>query len=269
MDRLRYLEYLQTPAGIREDLEPLLDELARVEPPQVEIRGADRERVYFSHRRQAGADWYWAVNDTDRERSVVVRVRGVGRFEKWDAETGERWALATTRAGDKSELELRFGPHDAFFVVRHEGRERAEPVAARGEQDILLTLPATGWRFTPEAVRLEVPYAAVEGETEPLWLAPERLSQREWWFIGPFPYGDHEGFFHEFPPEHEFTPDARYAGALGDVGWEWCAASDYIVRPREAMAAGRGSHRASITPSPTSGLPRGAAQNSRLLSPTA
>ena len=131
MDSLNYWEYLQTPAGIREDLQPLLEALRRVEPPQVEIRGADGERIYFSHRRQAGADWYWAVNDTERERSAVVRVPGQGRFEKWDAETGERWALPATTAGDKSELALRFGPHDAFFVVRHEGRERAEPLAAR------------------------------------------------------------------------------------------------------------------------------------------
>ena len=186
-------------------------------------------------------DWYWAVNDTERDRRVVVRFPGTGRFEKWDAETGERCALWATTAGDKSELELLFGPHDAFFVVRHEGRERAEPFAAGGEQDIMLTLPATGWRFTPEAARLKVPYATVEGETEPLWLAPERLSQREWWLIGPFPYGDHEGFFREFPPEHEFKPDAKYAGAHGEVGWEWCAAPDYIVRPREAMGKGRGS----------------------------
>ena len=239
MDKLDYLEYIQVPAGIREDLKPLLDSLARVESPQVEIRSADRERLHFSHRRQDGVDWYWAVNDTERDRRVVVRFPGTGRFEKWDAETGERWALRATTTGDKSELELLFGQHDAFFVVRHEGRERAEPFAAGGEQDILLTLPATGWRFTPEAARLEVPYATVEGETEPLWLAPERLSQRDWWLIGPFPYGDHEGFFREFPPEHEFKPDAKYAGAQGEVGWEWCAAPDYIVRPREAMGKGR------------------------------
>jgi hypothetical protein len=105
----------------------------------------------------------------------------------------------------------------------------------------MLTLPATGWRFTPEAARLKVPYGTVEGETEPLWLAPERLSQRDWWLIGPFPYGDHEGFFREFPPEHEFKPDAKYTGAHGEVGWEWCSAPDYIVRPREAMGKGRGS----------------------------
>ena len=269
MDNLNYLEYIQVPAGIREDLKPLLDALARVEPPQVEIRSADRERLYFSHRRQEGADWYWAVNDTERDRRVVVRFPGTGRFEKWDAETGERWALPATDAGGKSELELLFGPHDAFFVVRHEGRERAEPFDAGGEEDIVLTLPATGWRFTPEAARLEVPYATVEGETEPLWLAPERLSQREWWLIGPFPYGDHEGFFREFPPSASSSrtpntpvPTARWAGN---------GAPRPTISCGHARRWGRGGarRRASIMPLPMSGLPRSAGRSSRWLSPTA
>lgn len=238
MDGLNYLEYIQTPAGIREDLQPLLAALRQVEPPQVEILGADRDRIYFSHRRDQNTDWYWVVNDTERSREVALRFPGTGRFEKWDAETGERWALPAKSAGDKSELNLHFGPHDAFFVVRHEGRERAKPLADAGSEEMLFTLPASGWRFTPEAARLEVPCAKVEGEAEPLWLAPERLSQREWWLIGPFPYGDHEGFFREFPPEREFKPEANYAGANGEVSWEWCKAPDYIVRPREGMKRG-------------------------------
>ena len=68
-------------------------------------------------------DWYWAVNDTERDRRVVVRFPGTGSFEQWDAETGERCGLPATSAGGKSELVLLFGPHDAFFVVRHDGRE--------------------------------------------------------------------------------------------------------------------------------------------------
>jgi len=238
MDSLNYLEYIQTPAGIREDLKPLLDALKQVEPPQAEILGADRDRLYFSHRRDKSTDWYWIVNDTERSRDVAVRLPGTGLYEKWDAETGERWALPAKSSGGYSELNLRFGPHDAFFVVRHEGRERARKLEASGTEETLLTLPASGWRFTPEAARLEVPYAKVEGEAEPLWLAPERLSQREWWLIGPFPYGDHEGFFREFPPEHEFKPEAKYGGASGEVSWQWCAAPDYIVRPDEAMKRG-------------------------------
>jgi hypothetical protein len=216
----------------------LLEALRQVELPQAEILGADRDRICFSHRRDRNTDWYWVVNDTERSRDVAVRIAATGRFEKWDAETGERWALPAKSSGGHSELNLHFGPHDAFFVVRHGGRERAKKLEAGGPEETLLTLPASGWRFTPEAAQLEVPYAKVEGEAEPLWLAPERLSQREWWLIGPFPYGDHEGFFREFPPEREFKPESKYAGASGEVSWEWCAAPDYIVRPREAMKRG-------------------------------
>ena len=67
MDSLNYLEYIQVPAGIREDLKPLLDSLARVEPPQVEIRSADRERLHFSHRR-------W---DTTHRRDACATRKGI------------------------------------------------------------------------------------------------------------------------------------------------------------------------------------------------
>jgi hypothetical protein len=238
MDKLDYLEYVQTPEGIREDLKPLLETLKQIEPPQVEILAEDRDRIYFSHRRLPGVDWYWVVNDTERSRKALFRFPGTGKFEKWDAETGERWALPTKTSGATSAVELAFGPHDAFFIVRHAGRERAKAFEAGETEETLLTLPGAGWRFTPERARLEVPYAKIRGESEPMWLAPERLSQRAWWLIGPFPYGDHEGFFREFPPEREFKPDAKYAGASGEVSWQWCAAPDYIVRPREAMKPG-------------------------------
>src|ERR1019366_5353812 len=45
MDNLNYLEYIQVPPGIREDLKPLIDALGRAEPPQVEVRSADCERL--------------------------------------------------------------------------------------------------------------------------------------------------------------------------------------------------------------------------------
>ena len=240
-DRLDYLEYLQTPAGIREDLQPLFEALKHVEPPQAEVVSEDRDRLYFSHRRQEGVDWYWIVNDTERDRRAVLRFAGTGRFEKWDAESGERRTLSVQFSGRRSDVELRFGPYDAFFVVRHEGRGRAKQPEEGGSDQTLLTLPASDWRFTPEAARVEVPYASVEGETEPLWLAPERLAQREWWLIGPFAYDDHQGFFREFPPEREFQPASKYLGAFGEVGWKWCASTDYIVRPREALGLERAS----------------------------
>ena len=48
-------------------------------------------------------------------------------------------------------------------------------------------------------------------------LDPERLSQREWWLIGPLPYGDHEGFFREFPPERHPQEFERVRDAYAEL----------------------------------------------------
>jgi len=235
MDRLNYLTYIETPQGIREDLKPLFDALRAVEPPQVEVMDPDTEHLYFSHRRSGNIDWYWAVNDTDRDRRVKVRMPGTGTFEVWDAATGERRTLASRAVGAKSEMQLSFGPHDAYFVVRHAGPVAAPPVRAQVASTVVAELPRTGWRMTLESPTVEVPYAQVEGSSEQVWLAPERLSNPDWWLIGPFPYDDHKGFYREYAPEREFRREARYPGAYTQVSWQWTSSPTYTVTLREAL----------------------------------
>ncbi len=233
MDQLDYTKYLSTPAGIREDLKPLLEALRAIEPPQAEVLDEDRDRIYFSHRCEGALDWYWAVNDTDRSRQVTARFRQAGAYEKWEPETGRRTTLRHRGAG--TDVELDFEPCDGFFVVRHPGppsAPEADPIAA---EHVVATLSTDRWRFTPEAPSIEVPYAAIEGTSEPLWLAPEALSNRDWWLIGPFPHDDHAGFFHPCPPETEFRPEAGYAGAFGEVRWQWVHSPTYTVTLRDAL----------------------------------
>jgi hypothetical protein len=185
MDRLNYMEQIEVPTEVRGDLAPVLDALRRVQPPQLQVTGA-REHLYFSHRRRAGRDWYWVVNDSDQPHTV--RVQG-GPYEKWDAETGERSAI-----GD----ELSFGPWDAYFIVRGGSDAPVQQV-----ESVLETLLDTGWHFTPEK-DIEIPYR------DGVWLSGERLSKRDWWINGPFPYDDHRGFFTAYPPEHGFDESAGW-----------------------------------------------------------
>lgn len=235
MDRLDYLTYAEAPAGFREDLKPLLDALRAVEPPQVEIVDQGVERLHFSHRRSGNIDWYWAVNDTDRERRVKVRVAGTGTFEMWDAVTGERRTLAARALGARSELALSFGPHDAYFVVRHSGPATAPPAPKPAADTLVAEVPRTGWKLTLESPAVEVPYAKIDGASESVWLAPERLSNPDWWLIGPFPYDDHKGFYREYAPEREFRTEARYAGAYTQVSWQWTSSPTYSVTFRDAL----------------------------------
>jgi hypothetical protein len=217
MNSLDYTVQIEVPQPVKEDLAPVLARVNEVAPPAVEVRSGPREHLFFSHRSSDDADWYWAVNDSAADRTVAVRFPSAGAFEKWDAETGARTSLPASGR----DVELSFGPWDAYFVVRHAGAGVA-PAESRGTRRVIAELPASGWRFTPEAP-VRVPYAKVEPGGDLVWLAPERLANRNWWIAGPHPYGDHSGFFDEFPPERGFDPN--------DPAWKWIESPTVAVRP--------------------------------------
>ncbi|MCX6622945.1 MAG: glycosyl hydrolase [Acidobacteria bacterium] len=217
MDHLNYTEYIEVPEPVRADLAPVLEAVSARQAPDVAVVSGSRDRLYFSRRFTADAEWFWAVNDTPSARAVTVRFPSPGVFEKWDAESGERFALASK----DSTVTLEFGPWDAFFVVRHKG-PAAAPALPGGVRRVLAELPNTGWQFTPEAP-VRVPYANIAGAAEPVWLAPERLANRNWWLNGPYPYNDHQGFFDAYPPEKGFDKN--------DPAWKWFESPTLAVRP--------------------------------------
>lgn len=217
MDRLDYTAQIQVPEPVRADLAPLLDVLRAQQPPEVEILSGSRDHLFFSRRFSGDAEWYWVVNDTPDGRRVSVRFPAAGVFEKWDAETGERYVLPSKEAV----VTLELGPWDGCFIVRRAGPSTAPPVRS-GSRRVLLRLPDSGWRFTPEAP-VRAPYARVQGTSELVWLAPERLANRNWWLAGPYPYNDHQGFFDPYPPERGFDPS--------DPAWKWYESPTPAVRP--------------------------------------
>ncbi len=228
MDHLDYTEQIQVPAGIQQDLEPLFAILNRKAPPQVEFLG-NGDHLFFSHRNLPGIDWYWFVNDSPQSREVRVRFPLRGVFEKWNAETGVKTPLAVT----DSSVALRFEPWDAYFVVRHNGTLIAAP-HPQSKVSVLTELPKANWRLTLEVPCVRVPYAR-DSMGKEVWLAPEALSNRDWWLIGPFPYDDHRGFFKSYGPEQGFDPQAHYPGAFGDVRWKWVESPDYTITLRDAL----------------------------------
>lgn len=228
MHRLDYTRPIAVPEGVRDDLQPLLHALRQLEPPALRVLEGDAAHFYFSRRATEDAEWFWVVNDSGDARTLRVRMPAAARWEKWDAATGERCTLAE---GD--EAPLRFGPWDAFFLVRHAGGQA--PPCREPRERILLTLPKEGWRLTLESERLEVPYAHTP-EGEHVWLAPEREGIRRWWIIGPFPFDDHHGFFRAFPPERRFRRGGEYQGAYGKVRWRWVEAPGYRIAPAELLA---------------------------------
>ena len=226
-DHLDYLEQIQVPEEIRQDLAPVLRRLAEVQPREAEVISGAPEHIFFSHRRSGGMDWYWVVNDSAEARDLRMRFPRAGVFEKWDAETGARTSLNS----EDADVSLHLDPWDAFFVVRGSGLPKLAP--AEPAWNAVKTIPNEKWRLTPETPLLRVPYAK-EGDRA-VWLAPERESNRKWWLIGPFPYDDHQGFYREYPPEREFRSDASYSGAFGFVKWKWIESPTYSVTLREAL----------------------------------
>ena len=221
MDSLDYQTRIVVPEAVKADLAPLFAALRAFDPPEVEVIAGSRDDLYFGRRFTADAEWYWSVNDTGESRRVTARFPAAGVFEKWDAETGERTTLPATGR----EVALEFGPYDAYFIVRHAGPAAAPP-APGGTRRVLLELPRTDWRFTPEST-VRVPYADVAGAAEPVWLAPERLGHRAWWLAGPYPDKEGQGLYDVFPPERGFTP--------GDPMWKWVESPSPIIAPVKLM----------------------------------
>ncbi|MCE5311482.1 MAG: hypothetical protein LLG20_27925, partial [Acidobacteriales bacterium] len=79
-----------------------------------------------------------------------------------------------------------------------------------------------------------VPYARIDNSAEPVWLAPERLANRNWWLAGPYPCPERGSFFDSFAPEKGF--DAH------DSVWRWQESPSYNVKPQ----AGKGIYYAFV-----------------------
>ena len=217
MDHLTYTEYVEAPEPVRADLAPVLEAVRAHQAPDVAVVSGSRDHLYFSRRFSDDAEWFWSVNDSANARTVTVRFATPGAYEKWDAATGKRYTLAS-KGG---EVTLEFGPWDAYFVVRRKAPSAA-PALPGGTRRVLAEVPNTGWQFTTESP-VRVPYATIAGREEPVWLAPERLANRNWWLNGPWPYNDHRGFFDAYPPEQGFQAN--------DPKWKWTESPTYAVRP--------------------------------------
>ncbi len=220
--KLDYVSRFETTASMRQALDPLFAALREAVTPAVEIVAGSRDHLYFSRRAAGEVEWFWAVNDSGTPRDVTVRFPRPGSYERWDAETASRHKLSINPV-----VRLHFDPWDAFFVVRTPEPSSAPPPPSR-ERSVLADLSGNQWRFTPESP-VRVPYAEVAGSAEPVWLSPERLSQRDWWLSGPYPYGDHEGFFNAFPPESGFLPGAP--APPGAQPWQYVESPTNALRP--------------------------------------
>jgi len=95
----------------------LVEIVREVVDPDVELLEGPDDRLFAMHKRHAGVDLYWIVNDKPEPRTVLLRFKTKGRPEKWDAPTGKRSPLFYETQGDKTLVRVALGPWDAAYVV--------------------------------------------------------------------------------------------------------------------------------------------------------
>jgi len=95
----------------------LVEIIREVLDPDIELVDGPANNLYALHKRNAGVDLYWVVNDKAEARTHVLRFKAKGRPEKWEAVTGKRSPLFYETQGDKTVVRLALGPWDAAYVV--------------------------------------------------------------------------------------------------------------------------------------------------------
>ena len=88
-------------------------------PKDVRVLSGPSQHLFFEHRRKLGMDYYWVVNDTERERVNEIHFAAQGIPERWNALTGAREPLFYTNNSSGTDVRLNLGPWDGFYVVFH------------------------------------------------------------------------------------------------------------------------------------------------------
>jgi hypothetical protein len=95
----------------------LVEIVREVVDPDIELVEGPADHLFAMHKRNAGVDLYWVVNDTPEPRTHLLRFKAKGRAEKWEAPTGKRSPLFYETQGNKTQVRLALGPWDAAYVL--------------------------------------------------------------------------------------------------------------------------------------------------------
>ena len=95
----------------------LVEIIREVVDPDIELVEGPSDHLFAMHKRNAGVDLYWVVNDSPEARTHLLRFKAKGRPEKWEAPTGKRSPLFYETQGNKTLVRLALDPWDAAYVV--------------------------------------------------------------------------------------------------------------------------------------------------------
>jgi hypothetical protein len=116
--------------------------------PRIRVLGDDREDatgIYVQQRDDHDRQIYYLVN-TSRDDAVhaAVQFPTTGRFELWDAATGEIGPLKTRKRGSWTEIELDFEPMSSHLVAQYK-RRRPATVKTKRRRPVDAIELSTAW----------------------------------------------------------------------------------------------------------------------------
>ncbi|MCC6444236.1 MAG: hypothetical protein IT210_12380, partial [Armatimonadetes bacterium] len=148
------------PAGQEAILPAVLDALLE---PDISIPAGSPIRA--SHRRLAGGEAYYLINDSPDPLDQKVSLCGQGQAQLWNPEDGSQADLPAEAEGDRSAVRMKLPPYGAAFILFKECR-----------------IPL---RYSPEKLPMlslsRLPLAKMVGKPSRKALGPEhvRITQRE------------------------------------------------------------------------------------------
>ena len=98
-------------------IEDLLAVLRQTLDHDVEVVAGPRDHLYVLHKRREDAEFYWAVNDSAESRTVTLRLRALGRPERWDPASGRSSPLFYQTQGRHTAVRLPLDAWDAAYIV--------------------------------------------------------------------------------------------------------------------------------------------------------
>jgi hypothetical protein len=95
----------------------LMESIGTVVQRDCEILDGEEEHLYALRKVKGEREFYWIVNDSAKPRTNMLRLRTVGKPERWDAQTGLRAPLFYQGNADHTIVRLKLDAWDAAYVV--------------------------------------------------------------------------------------------------------------------------------------------------------
>ncbi|NLP09517.1 hypothetical protein GX408_03865 [bacterium] len=168
-EKMKNLRSSPTVINLAEEPNPcgrLTRAVSRTIEPDV-IATSDEGPLLVAHRKIDGSHFYWIANQVDKTRYVRLSLRDAsGGAEIWDCESGAITPAAGAREKNRSILQLKLEPLQAFWLAFD---RRTKKISPASKPFTASTIPVTGpWQLSfPETDTVQVSSAITLISQEP------------------------------------------------------------------------------------------------------